>query len=791
MQQRIIMKIGIRIFIVLSIVLSISISDVQAQCVDLDNDLICDDIDPCPGFTNTGPLTDSDMDGIPDECDNCPTTPNADQADADGDGMGDACDSCNDPDRDGVCGANDKCPGSDDRIDEDRDGIPDGCDSCIDRDRDNICDNVDDCIASVSAGRNCDDGDPCTVDDRLDENCNCVGTYRDSDGDGVCDAQDDCEGADDSSDYDNDGVPDACDPDPACSVCSADERGRIVICHIPLNPDNLRTIKGSCKEMTRYFNKDGSLAYPDDRCGPCECSYIGDTDRDGDGVCDRKDQCPDNPDKATPGKCGCDDQDSDGDGVCDSVDLCLGYNDKEDEDGDGIPDGCDEVNYCVPEANSSMEWIKAIRIDDREMLSEQNSGFFYHKEPVVIEQQVIHSMTITPEFIDDVCDLSIIVLIDLNGDGDFEDEGEEMLEEKSLEELSMALDVDKLTPGQYRMRVMVYLGRLFSLCDDRVWGEVEDFIIEVVEPQPCQYVYEGFQYELGSPQDALDGGVGWSDRWGIVIEGIGQTAIFPGSLDTVQNQTNKLGILVNTGSTAMINRAVNLPLRGADELYFSMKMERVSGTGAIDMSIGDIRFGVDDNNHFYLGDSTGGDFNSMIIYQVLIKVKINQAGKDDLYMWINPDQKEPAESEAIVIQEEIGEVIRELSIALQSSDFWPMGLYIDEINIGCDDNFKSEKVNSTKEKKANKSVSNIEQEEIKIDVWPNPSFGTLPKVKIDGGIDLVYPGELFTIDGQLIWSGVMVNGVNTLADHIHLNSGLYILVLNTSQGEHQQKVVIY
>jgi hypothetical protein len=37
------------------------------------------------------PVTDSDGDGIPDEFDNCPNTPNLDQSDSDGDGIGDAC----------------------------------------------------------------------------------------------------------------------------------------------------------------------------------------------------------------------------------------------------------------------------------------------------------------------------------------------------------------------------------------------------------------------------------------------------------------------------------------------------------------------------------------------------------------------------------------------------------------------------------------------------------------------------------------------------------------------------
>jgi len=38
--------------------------------------------------------TDTDNDGVPDASDNCPSTPNPDQADSDGDGVGDVCDNC-------------------------------------------------------------------------------------------------------------------------------------------------------------------------------------------------------------------------------------------------------------------------------------------------------------------------------------------------------------------------------------------------------------------------------------------------------------------------------------------------------------------------------------------------------------------------------------------------------------------------------------------------------------------------------------------------------------------------
>ena len=71
---------------------------------------------------------DSDGDGIANDVDNCPSTPNPDQADADGDGTGDACNS-DDPDEDGIPSAEDNCPSNYNpgQEDADEDGTGDAC----------------------------------------------------------------------------------------------------------------------------------------------------------------------------------------------------------------------------------------------------------------------------------------------------------------------------------------------------------------------------------------------------------------------------------------------------------------------------------------------------------------------------------------------------------------------------------------------------------------------------------------------------------------------------------------
>ena len=101
---------------------------------------------------------------------------------------------CPDADGDGVCDANDQCPGIDDGL----------------------------------IGTPCDDNDVCTVDDEYDNSCVCAGTFADADGDGVCDAEDICPGGDDNIDTDGDGIPDFCD----CGVLNTNNFNPSTLVHV-------------------------------------------------------------------------------------------------------------------------------------------------------------------------------------------------------------------------------------------------------------------------------------------------------------------------------------------------------------------------------------------------------------------------------------------------------------------------------------------------------------------------------------------------------------------------------
>ena len=139
------------------------------------------------------------------------------------------------------------------------------------------------CNGCTLAGTPCDDGDPCTMLDTYDANCNCKGVFMDADDDGVCDINDVCADGDDTVDTDGDGTPDDCD-----------------------NCDN-SLIGTAC-------NDNNPCTFNDTYDANCNCIGIFT------GI------------------------DADSDGVCDAYDICPGGDDNADLDGDGIPDFCDTCN---------------------------------------------------------------------------------------------------------------------------------------------------------------------------------------------------------------------------------------------------------------------------------------------------------------------------------------------------------------------------------------------------------------------------------------------------------------
>ncbi|HSW46481.1 MAG TPA: thrombospondin type 3 repeat-containing protein, partial [Phycisphaerae bacterium] len=183
---------------------------------DTDGDGKPDPCDNCPTMPNPS-QTDTDSDLRGDACDNCPATPNYDQTDTDGDLQGDACDT--DDDGDGLADPTDNCPlvANPGQENFDGDSLGDACDP--DDDGDAIPDASDNCPWLANPDQLDTDhdgsGDACDADDdndgHLDDDDNCPLTPNpdrvDSDGDGFGDACDACPGTYTGVPVDSSGCP--------------------------------------------------------------------------------------------------------------------------------------------------------------------------------------------------------------------------------------------------------------------------------------------------------------------------------------------------------------------------------------------------------------------------------------------------------------------------------------------------------------------------------------------------------------------------------------------------------
>ncbi len=260
---------------------------------------------------------DVDGDGVLEFADNCPSTPNANQADEDENGIGKACDHCGD----GVIDWNEQC---DDANDASADGCSDAClvdegfvcagqpSFCVDEE---LCGN-----GVLNAGEECDDGN-----DESGDDCSHACSIEDTDGDGVPNGVDVCPGRYDldQEDTDGDGEGDKCND------------------QVDFDGDDYSDLLDICPGV------------PDDQTDT-DGDGVGDAcneniDRDGDEYADWLDTCPDDAgaertdtDGDGVGDACNEDIDRDGDDYSDLLDTCPMDFDpgQEDVNGDGIGDAC-------------------------------------------------------------------------------------------------------------------------------------------------------------------------------------------------------------------------------------------------------------------------------------------------------------------------------------------------------------------------------------------------------------------------------------------------------------------
>lgn len=324
--------------------------DIVVNPPDSDGDGVSDDVDNCPNTPNPligGIQPNSDGDTLGDACDNCPFVNNQNQLDLDIDGIGDICDPDFDGDGINEDGDGSGTPGDNPCTGGNTFGCDDNCPgisnpSQSDVDGDGVADSCDNCPNTPNANQNNSDGD--SRGDACD-NCPLISNQGqgDADSDGVGDVCDACPFAFDpgAPDADLDGIPDACDncpgnPNPNQADFDGDDVGDV--CDgCPNDPG--KVLPGVCGCGTSDADRDG------DGVADCVIFTKPEEDSDGDGVGNSADGCPFDPNKTAPGSCGCNvpETDSDGDGIADCIDNCINTPnpDQADTNGNGIGDVCD------------------------------------------------------------------------------------------------------------------------------------------------------------------------------------------------------------------------------------------------------------------------------------------------------------------------------------------------------------------------------------------------------------------------------------------------------------------
>ena len=184
---------------------------------------------------------------------------------------------------------------------------------------------------------------------------------------------------------------------------------------------------------------------------------------------------------------------------------------------------------------------------------------------------------ITPGYIDQVCEVSMAIFIDWNGDKDFDDPGERVYDARSLRERGLKVVVPpdaKL--GKICVRFIVEYGRISGPCDPCVDGEVEDYIITIKEGI-CEQTEETFNYNLDESLQGLNEGWGWSGPWRAMVSGNPKARILQGSLHASNAETtgHKLGVLTYPGTNYMILREFEIEESESENLAIF----RCLGTG--------------------------------------------------------------------------------------------------------------------------------------------------------------------------------------------------------------------
>ena len=279
---------------------------------------------------------------------------------------------------------------------------------CIDKDKDGVCaeDDCDDDNPNIKYGPGsaCDDNNDCTDNDRLDNDCNCVGTPKTTDPVLVgvpgnvtvqCDAipapavvtsgsltveyrqektgNDDCNYKLTRTWTVNDGCGNIVSATQMITV--KDDVAPILVGvpgDITVNSNNGEIIPPTNVTATDNCDPNPQVFYAAPSILPDPCSNQVVYTETWSAV----DACNNSTNASRKVTWINDDflEDADGDGVCDREDICPGYDDNVDSDNDGTPDGCEQCDGSLTIVLKELENVSCNGANDGKLVIEIQGG---------------------------------------------------------------------------------------------------------------------------------------------------------------------------------------------------------------------------------------------------------------------------------------------------------------------------------------------------------------------------------------------------------------------------------
>ncbi|MEL6636743.1 MAG: T9SS type A sorting domain-containing protein [Bacteroidota bacterium] len=160
----------------------------------------------------------------------------------------------------------------------------------------------------------------------------------------------------------------------------------------------------------------------------------------------------------------------------------------------------DPAAYCVADyceatgASASYEWIEKVSFASQGKNTGNNGGYAsFTENPIPLYRNVEYGIALTPGYNDSgVYEQRFWgAWIDWNRDGDFDDEGETILEEQSqtIVKTTFTTPADAALSGIV-LRVTYQYGDAPSACGSFEYGETEDFLLVVLEDPVCNELPE-------------------------------------------------------------------------------------------------------------------------------------------------------------------------------------------------------------------------------------------------------------------------------------------------------------